>query len=219
VTLQTRLLTIWLLLTSALIALNFAARPRDDQPHRDLFFHWSSVAGWVLNALLLLVPALLLARGDRVLSGFQRPHRLLRTTGIAVVGVVGTAALDVLISQTLGDPGREQGIAPTHWQPGHAAAFAANLVGIAVLVPLSEETFFRGVGFGLVSRVWSVPVAVLVTGSLFGLAHGLLLGFLPLAFLGASLALMRATSGSTLPGVLLHGLYNASAVLLSLNVL
>jgi len=52
---------------------------------------------------------------------------------------------------------------------------------------------------------------------MFGLVHGLVLGFLPLAVLGAGLALMRWTSDSTIPGIVLHGAYNSVAVLSSLH--
>jgi membrane protease YdiL (CAAX protease family) len=139
-----------------------------------------------------------------------------RTTLFALAAVVGTEILGQLMG-LFGDPAKEQGLVPTHWIHGHTAAFVASVVGIAILVPLAEEGFFRGAGVGLLSGLYSVPGAVLLSGCLFSLIHGLVLGFLPLAFLGTMLALMRVTSGSILPGIVLHGAYNTLAVLASID--
>jgi membrane protease YdiL (CAAX protease family) len=139
------------------------------------------------------------------------PKRVGRTALLAVGAVVGTLVLSSLMS-LFGNLTKEQGVAPTHWIHGHTLQFVASVLAVSILVPIAEETYFRGAGVGLLSRVYSVQGAIVLSGCLFALIHGLLLGFLPLAFLGTMLALMRVTSGSLLPGILLHGAYNALAV-------
>ena len=206
---------IWLALATLLALAAYAGPGNNDKL---TFFDWQVPASALGEAIVLLVPALLLARGDWTLLALRRPHRLGRTALLGVAAVVGTTLLAWAMSH-YGDVAKEQGIAPTHWIHGHTAAFVASVVAVSVCVPFIEETFFRGVGLGLFLRIYGPAEAILLCGCVFALVHGLVLGFLPLAFLGSMLALMRWTSGSTLPGIVLHGVYNASAVILSLHVL
>jgi membrane protease YdiL (CAAX protease family) len=207
---------IWLSITGVLILSSFAQRLDDVKPDKMTFFDWNVPGGALAEFVLLGIPALVLARADRDLLGLRKPTRLGRTTLLAVATVVGTGLLDALVS-LFGDPSKEQALLPTHWIHGHTTEFVASVAAIAILVPLAEEGFFRGAGVGLLSRLYSVPGAVVLSGCLFALIHGLVLGFLPLAFLGTMLALMRVTSGSILPGILLHGAYNTLAVLASIH--
>lgn len=200
---------IWLVIAGALVLLAFADKTK---PAKDFFFHWSSFRDVLLNSLILFViPALALTRASRELLGLVRPHELKRTTGYAGLTLVGVVVLNVVVS-AFGHPGKEQGIAPDHWVPHHTGQFVANFIAIVLVVPFSEELFFRGAGFGLLARLYSVPGAIVLSGAMFGLAHGILLGIPPLAFLGMMFALMRATSGSIFPSIVLHGLYNAAGI-------
>ena len=88
-----------------------------------------------------------------------------------------------------------------------ANAKAANAASIA---PAIEELTYRGLGISLVEP-WGVGLAVLVTGILFGAAHGLVLGFPILAFFGIVVGALRAKTGSVYPGMLLHATFNAIA--------
>ena len=204
---------IWLSLTGLLIVSAFVTSLADKPVDKTTFFDWT-VPGDVLVELLLLGGvALALTRGEhRELLALRRPVRIGRTALLGLGALVGTGMLTAVMSH-FGDLTKEQGITPNHWIHGHTTEFVASVLAVTVLVPIAEESFFRGAGVGLLSRIYSVPGAVVLSGCLFALIHGLLLGFVPLAFLGTMLALMRVTSGSLLPGILLHGSYNALAVL------
>jgi membrane protease YdiL (CAAX protease family) len=209
-------LAIWLGISTLLAIAAFYEGAQPSKADKLTFFDSTVPVGAVSEAIILLVPALLLARGDWGLLALRRPTRLGRTVLIGIGGVVGTELLARLMDQ-FGDVAKEQGILPTHWIPGHTPAFVASFIAVAVFIPFIEEMFFRGTGLGLLLREYGPAESILVCGCVFALVHGLVLGFLPLAFLGASLALMRWTSGSTIPGVVLHGTYNSLAVLSSLH--
>ena len=57
---------------------------------------------------------------------------------------------------------------PQH--PGVAAGLALWIL-IAVLTPVAEELFFRGLMLRAIGRRWSIPIAVVVSSIVFGLFH------------------------------------------------
>ncbi|MFI5302171.1 MAG: CPBP family intramembrane glutamic endopeptidase, partial [Polyangiales bacterium] len=113
--------------------------------------------------------------------------------------------------------GREQGLTPTGWQPRHAGAYAANFVVIAAVAPVVEELLFRGLGFSLFERFgrWQ---AILTIGIAFGLYHGLVQALPELALFGCALAWLRSKTASVFPGMLLHGTFNAIALIAAVTV-
>jgi membrane protease YdiL (CAAX protease family) len=206
---------VWLAITTFIAIAAFAENAHAPRSDKLTFFDWTIPASAFGEAILFGVPALLLARGDWELLGFRRPRRLGLAVGLAVVAILGTNVLGGIMSH-FGNLEKEQGLTPDHWIHGHTAPFIASLLAVGVAVPIIEETFFRGVGLGLFLRIYSPAGAIVLCGCMFGLVHGLVLGFLPLAFLGGMLALMRYKTGSTIPGIVLHGAYNTLAVLSTL---
>ncbi len=100
----------------------------------------------------------------------------------------------------------------------------ADLAVIAVLtvvvVPLVEETFFRGLVLRALLRtcrgagpVLGVALAAVADGVIFGLAHFELLELLGLSAFGAVLALMAYKFKRLGPGIFAHGMFNLLAVL------
>jgi membrane protease YdiL (CAAX protease family) len=71
---------------------------------------------------------------------------------------------------------------------------------------------FRGLGYSLLAR-FGRGFAIVVIGLTFGLTHGLFLGLPVLAAFGSVLAWVRAKTGSVYPGILIHGSYNALALI------
>jgi membrane protease YdiL (CAAX protease family) len=209
-------LAIWFGIATVLAVAAFYEGAQTEKPDKLTFFDSTVPVGAVAEGIIFLVPALLLANGDWELLGLHRPRRLWRTALVGIGAVVGTELLGHLMDQ-FGDVSKEQGILPDRWIPGHTPAFVASFLAIAVFVPFIEEMFFRGTGLGLLLREYGSVEAIIVCGCMFGLVHGLVLGFLPLAFFGAALALMRRTSGSTIPGIVVHGAYNSLAVLSALH--
>jgi membrane protease YdiL (CAAX protease family) len=108
-------------------------------------------------------------------------------------------------------PGKEQGITNVPWEPAHAGAFAANFVLFAVIAPFVEELTFRGSGQSLLAFLGRWPSIVLV-GIAFGLAHGLVEALLVLVPFGIALAWLRDRTDSVVPGMVVHGLFNAAAL-------
>jgi membrane protease YdiL (CAAX protease family) len=75
---------------------------------------------------------------------------------------------------------------------------------------------FRGVGFSLVAARFGAEPAIVGTGVLFGLYHGLVLGLPILIAFGIGLAWLRDRQNSTIPGMVLHAAFNAIALTVSL---
>lgn len=101
-----------------------------------------------------------------------------------------------------------------------AAWIELSLVQIAVL-PACEEIFFRGLLQPGFVRALGAPSGVLLTALLHGATWLVLSG--PRAFLfplctGVVLGILRQSSGSLLPGLLLHGLFGVTTVLASAGV-
>jgi membrane protease YdiL (CAAX protease family) len=112
--------------------------------------------------------------------------------------------------------GDEQGLTPNHWEPRHAAAFAANFFVIAGIAPVVEELLFRGIGFHLLARFGQVA-AIVASGIAFGLYHGLVNALPILALFGIALGWLRARTNSVYPGMLVHAAFNAVALILSVT--
>lgn len=81
-------------------------------------------------------------------------------------------------------------------------------VGLVVTTPLIEETFFRGALFGTLRRTHRAVPVIIATALLFALVHIEPQKLLPIGIVGASLALLRAASGSLWPGFVMHATFN-----------
>ena len=179
-------------------------------------YHWSFVAASLGQELFFLVVILAIGGFSLRLFALRRPRSIGQAA--ALVGLV-FVAVNVFESVYvwLVDPGNEQGLTPSHWEPAHAAAYVANGVVICTLVPLVEELTFRGLGFSLLER-FGTGRAILATGILFGLSHGLLLELPIIAAFGCLLGWVRARTGSVLPGMVLHAAFNLFALVAAVTV-
>jgi membrane protease YdiL (CAAX protease family) len=86
---------------------------------------------------------------------------------------------------------------------------------IAIAAPVSEEICFRGMVFGGLRTRLPLIAAALISGLIFGLLHALtgLSAVPPLIAFGFILALLYERTGSIVPGILLHMLNNAVALI------
>ena len=140
-------------------------------------------------------------------------HRLLLTATFCLLAIwAASAALAPFL-----DASDEQGLVPDGWDSSRAGAFVAFFLVVAVLAPVVEELTYRGLGFTLLAP-YGTWVAILATGLLFGLAHGLVAGLPVLTFFGIVVAWLRSRTGSVYPSMLLHGVFNGTALLLSVTV-
>jgi len=150
------------------------------------------------------------------LLALRPPRSWWRAAGGAATVVVGIYVWEAIVAvlPLPQSPGKEQGLTPSHWEPAHAGAFAANVVLFALIAPVVEELTFRGVGQSLLGFLGRYP-SILAVGVAFGLAHGLVEALLVLVPFGAALAWLRDRTDSSVPGMVVHGLFNGIALAFS----
>ncbi|CAN5273254.1 hypothetical protein BH09ACT13_BH09ACT13_08790 [soil metagenome] len=212
-------LVAWLGFVSALAALGYASRFSDADPPEDLAYRYSSSVAAVVQYGIMLAILLLIARGLplRDAFGLHRPASWLRALGYALLALAAiyvAGYVYVLLSGT--DPTDEQGLVPNEWDPDRAGAFVAFLVAVSVVAPIVEELTYRGLGFSLL-RPYGAWVAILVTGILFGAAHGLVEALPVLTVFGLAVGWLRARTASVYPSMILHGFFNGLALIVSVS--
>jgi uncharacterized protein len=210
-------LAAWTGLVGLLAALNYAARfsgssSTSSNAHNDVY-SYSTFAGGLIVYLVWLGAVLWIAVGRRDLLALRLPRSLPRAAGLAVGAVAAIYLIEAIVSiiPLPESPGKEQGLTPTHWEPAHAGAFAANVVLYALVAPVVEELTFRGLGQSLLAFLGRWP-SIVVVGISFGLAHGLVEALLVLVPFGIALAWLRDRTKSVYPGMVVHGLFNGVAL-------
>ena len=211
-------LAAWIVFVAALTALNYGSRLASDTTERDLLYQWVTFANaLVLFGFMAAVMLAISARGPaRDLLALTRPTGWAGASLIAIATLVLTFAVGIAVSP-FADPEEEQGLLPEAWDPERAAPFVANFIVISMFVPVVEELAFRGVGFALLAARMPRGAAVLAIGTLFGLAHGLVVGLPILIAFGVGLAWLRSHTRSVYPSMALHGLFNAFNLLISIT--
>ena len=134
---------------------------------------------------------------------------MLAAYGAYVVAIALYAALVVEPDQE--DIARELGL------DSETVAAAFSLLLIAVLAPISEELFFRGMLFGGLRARMPALAAALVSGIVFGALHATtgITTVPPLVIFGVALALLYEKTGSLWPPIMLHFVNNSLALALS----
>lgn len=84
---------------------------------------------------------------------------------------------------------------------------------LAVVVPIGEEVFFRGLVYGGLRARWGVPAAMLASAVFFTAVHVQIVHALPIFVLGLFLAMLYERTGSLVSSVVTHGLNNVIAVI------
>ncbi len=212
-------LAAWVIFVAVIGSINLAVRLTSGKPESDVLYRYSTAAsGLVLYAIILGV-VLLIARGldHREVFALRAPPSLKRAVMTIAGGFVAILVVNALLNPFL-NAGKEQGIVTKHWEPSHAGAFAANFAVVVLVAPVVEELTFRGFGVAALSGYVPVWAVVLLVGLAFGAWHGLIIAFPALACLGGIFAFVRIKTRSVYPTMLMHALFNATALLLSLTV-
>ena len=174
----------------------------------------SAAAAYVLGMLTLVGRARILSQDWR-----QIGYRTRNASSDALSGVVGffsslpfvfvAAIVAAMLNKTIFRH------FPTPEQPFGAIVSTGSflevllvLIAASVVAPIIEETFFRGVLFTAFRTKLPVWPSVLLTSAVFAIIHPLPGGFLPIFTLACVLALLRERSGSVLPGIVCHSVYN-----------
>jgi membrane protease YdiL (CAAX protease family) len=206
----------WSTFVGVLAVIAYWGRLSSGQPDRNVLYKWSTPVGALVQYALMLFIVLLIAGWRREPLALRRPRswpRALLLMPVVLVAIwVSVTALDPLLHG-----GREQGLTPTRWEPGHAGAYIASFVVIAVVAPFVEEVTFRGLGYTLVSP-YGVWLAIVVTGAAFALAHGLVQAFPELLIFGCALGWLRSRTDSVYPGMILHGLFNGITLIAAVTI-
>jgi membrane protease YdiL (CAAX protease family) len=212
-------LVVWGVFVGLIALINYAARFSGGSgggrgvSHQEVYSYSTFAGGALLYAIWLGI-ILLIVKGRFDLLALRAP----RAWGVALRLAGGVIAAIFLWEAVISylplpeSPGKEQGITNVPWEPAHAGAFAANLLLFAVIAPFVEELTFRGAGQSLLAflgRWWSI----VLVGVAFGLAHGLVEALLVLVPFGIALAWLRDRTDSVVPGMFVHGLFNAAALI------
>ncbi len=212
-------LVFWCVFVGLIALINYAARFSGGSgggrgvSHQEVYSYSTFAGGTILYAIWLGI-ILLIVKGRFDLLALRAPRSWGAAFGLAAGVIVAIFLWEAVISYLPlpESPGKEQGITNVSWEPAHAAAFAANLVLFAVIAPFVEELTFRGAGQSLLAflgRWWSI----VLVGVAFGLAHGLVEALLVLVPFGIALAWLRDRTDSVVPGMFVHGLFNATALI------
>ena len=208
----------WLAFTLLFAGLNYAARFAGAEEPKDVAYRYSTSVAAVVQYGFILGILLLIAIGlpKRHVFGLWRPASWPRALGYALLALLTIWAVGAILSPFL-DATDEQGLVPDKWEPGRAGAFVAFFLVVSCVAPVVEELTYRGLGFFL---LWSYGrwTAILVTGVLFGIAHGLVVALPVLAVFGIAVAWVRDRTRSVYPGMVLHGTFNGVALLVSVLI-
>jgi membrane protease YdiL (CAAX protease family) len=210
-------LVAWTSFVVAFASLSYALRFTQGKPPKDLLYQWTAVGSSLIQFAVigLIVYAIAGLGNRRELLALRRPTSWWKALGIGVALVIGMSLLTFLLEPLL-HPGREQGVTPDVWRPDHAAQYVVNGLVICIVAPIVEELTFRGLGYSLLVR-YGKWTAIVLVGVAFGLAHGLVQAFPFLAALGAGLAYLRSRVDSVYPGMVIHGLFNATALIVAVS--
>jgi membrane protease YdiL (CAAX protease family) len=213
----------WLVFVVALTLLAYAARLSDAGTPDDLAYRYSSSVAALIQYGLMLGILLLIARGlpKGELLALRRPASWKRALGLAALalGVIylGAFAYERVLS-LFGDwsPTDEQGLVPNGWDSSRAGAFVAFFIVVTLVAPAIEELTYRGLGISLL-KPWGIALSILVTGLLFGAAHGLLVALPILTFFGLVVGWLRVKTDSIFPSVILHATFNGIALIAAVS--
>src|SRR5687768_12210489 len=200
----------WLIFVLALAGLGYASRLGGVETPEDIAYRYSSSIAALVQYGIMLGILLLVARGlpPREAFALRAPASWPRAIGLAILSLLAIWAAAAALAPFL-DATEEQGLVPDEWDSSRAGAFAAFFVVVAFIAPAVEELTYRGLGFSLVAP-YGTTAAILVTGLLFGLAHGLLVALPVLTFFGIAIGWLRARSESIYPPMALHATFNAT---------
>jgi len=213
----------WLVFVGLLALISYAGRLSDTETPDDLAYRYSSSIAAIVQYGIMLGVLLLIARGRsrREVFALSRPQSWPRSLGLAVLALLAIYAAAVVYDQVLSIFGdwnatEEQGLIPDGWDSSRAGAFVAFFLVVTFVGPAVEELTYRGVGLSLLVPYGTV-LAILVSGILFGAAHGLLVALPVLAAFGIIVGWLRVRTHSIYPPMLLHATFNGTALLAAVS--
>jgi membrane protease YdiL (CAAX protease family) len=147
--------------------------------------------------------------------GFTRPT----LKWVVIAGLIGllmiplAALITVLIQMLFDLPAENPQL--EFLLPDHFSVFglAASFILIGVLVPIAEETYFRGLVYTTMRNKWRIGLSLVVSSAYFGILHGNI-ALAGMAFvLGIILGWVYERSRSLWPSILIHMINNGIKIL------
>ncbi len=213
-----RRLAAWLIFVIVLALLGYGAQFGSEEMPDDLAYRYSSSIAALVQYGIMLGILLLIARGlpKREFFALRRPPSWPRALGLTAAALVAIWIASAALTPFL-DANEEQGLVPSEWDSSRAGAFAAFFLVVTFVAPAIEELTYRGLGFALLVP-YGAWVAILTTGVLFGAAHGLLVALPVLSFFGVVVGWLRSKTDSVYPSMLLHAIFNGTALIVAVAV-
>jgi membrane protease YdiL (CAAX protease family) len=202
----------WSALAALFVLGGFVSQSTDSTDISTALYDYSFGLGTVVIYAVLIGLTLLIGLAyERTADSIGLRAFEWRWVGIAVGLIILVLILASALEPVL-HGGRDQGLSPEKWEPDRAGAFALNAVVVSTIVPFTEELFFRGLGVRALAFFGGIA-AVVITGAVFGLSHGILGALPPLILFGIGLGWVRLRADSIWPGVIAHGFYNGVGML------
>jgi membrane protease YdiL (CAAX protease family) len=146
--------------------------------------------------------------------GIVAPASWPRAIGLALLTVIAALGISAAL-EPIFHGAEAQGIVPDNGRPAGFAALAGVVlayVAVALVGPIVEEMLFRGLLTAAFRQRFGPYRTAAITAAIFAVSH-LIPRVMPAVFLlGLALAFVYERVGSTMPGMLVHCLYNGIAL-------
>ncbi|MCK1997346.1 CPBP family intramembrane metalloprotease [Psychrobacillus psychrodurans] len=131
------------------------------------------------------------------------------------VFLIGTSVIIVILMELLGGTSENTKTQSLQSNMG-ILSFLIAFVSAAIISPIYEEIFYRGFLYRWFRVKWGVPAGILLSSSVFMLVHIPTYNTLPVNFLtGVIFSWTYEKTGSIYPGMIIHGVFNGIAVVLT----
>jgi membrane protease YdiL (CAAX protease family) len=170
-----------------------------------------ALEGILVAIVLLVLPAL--SKLSLAELGFRMPGR--RELGTALVGAVAMALVangGATLIDYLAHSQHQQDIVEIFKTLHDSSTVAIFAVFAIVFAPFAEETLFRVLFFNLGLRYWGFWGGAVLSGVLFGMAHGDLYALIPLTLGGMVLCGVYYRTRNAWAPMVSHALFNALSI-------
>jgi membrane protease YdiL (CAAX protease family) len=145
--------------------------------------------------------------------GFRRPDfGVLAFAALGAVAMVVVANGSATLIETLAHSKHEQDVVEIFKSLHNRTAIAFFALFAIVFAPFAEEVLFRIFFFNLGMRYGGFWCGAIVSGILFGIAHGDLIAALPLAMGGVVLCFVYYRTRNAWASMISHALFNALSI-------